>query len=236
VYVHPDVAALLEVQSEDAVIYEVDRRLAALDPRLEQMDRERSGREKALAQSRKALEDEERRHRELKDRVDQSRQLLARNQAQLDQITNMRQATAGAAQVEQARRMLAEVERELDVMGRRITEMRRDVEEKEASLAELVQQQESERSTLAEERATLETERSGLTSRRDSKAQRVPRSLLGRYDRIRSRKLENTVVPLRGSSCSHCDTMIPLQRRSAMSGSGSVEVCEGCGVLLYATD
>jgi hypothetical protein len=30
--------------------------------------------------------------------------------------------------------------------------------------------------------------------------------------------------------------MIPLQRRSAMTGSSRTEICEGCGVMLYATD
>jgi hypothetical protein len=30
--------------------------------------------------------------------------------------------------------------------------------------------------------------------------------------------------------------MIPLQRRSMMAGSGATEICEGCGVMLYATE
>jgi uncharacterized protein len=234
--VHPDVTALLDVQSEDAVIYRVDSRLAALSPKLEQMDRERKAQETALSNARQALEAEEKKHRDLHNRVEESRQLLEKNQSALDQISNMKQATAATSQMEQARRMLADVEREHDLVGRRIAEMTRDIAEKEAQLGELTASQESERKVLEAERSELEAERSDLAARRDSKARLVPRSLLGRYDRIRSRKLEHTVVPLRGSSCSHCDTMIPLQRRSAMTGNGLVEVCEGCGVLLYAVD
>jgi hypothetical protein len=30
--------------------------------------------------------------------------------------------------------------------------------------------------------------------------------------------------------------MLPLQRRSIMQGTGATEVCEGCGVMLYATE
>jgi uncharacterized protein len=234
--VHPDVSALLEVQSEDAVIYDIERRLAALSPRIEKMERERIRQETALAQARQALESEERRHRDLEGRASDHRQLLNKNQSQLDQITNMRQATAATAQLDQARRMLVEVEREAEVVGRRLGEMRRDVEEREAALRELSEEQSGERQLIDAERTSLEAERAELFSRREAKANQVPRSVLGRYDRIRSRKLEHTVVPLRGSSCSHCDTMIPLQRRSAMSGSGRVEVCEGCGVLLYAME
>ena len=70
----------------------------------------------------------------------------------------------------------------------------------------------------------------------ENKAKAVPRPLLQRYDRIRSKKRVHAVFPLRGASCSNCDTMIPLQRRTAMAMAGATEVCEGCGVLLYAAD
>ena len=43
-----------------------------------------------------------------------------------------------------------------------------------------------------------------------------------------------TLFPLRGPSCSACDTAIPTQRRAVMAASGTIEMCEGCGALLYA--
>ena len=61
------------------------------------------------------------------------------------------------------------------------------------------------------------------------------RDLLAKYERIRGRKGQQAVYPLRGPSCGHCDTAIPLQRRNQMVNSGNIEVCEACGVLLYAT-
>jgi hypothetical protein len=30
--------------------------------------------------------------------------------------------------------------------------------------------------------------------------------------------------------------MLPLQRRSIMLNTGATEVCEGCGVMLYAVE
>jgi hypothetical protein len=58
--------------------------------------------------------------------------------------------------------------------------------------------------------------------------------MLSTYDRVRTRRRSETVFPLRGPSCSACDTAIPTQRRAAMAASGALEMCEGCGVLLYA--
>ena len=54
------------------------------------------------------------------------------------------------------------------------------------------------------------------------------------YDRIRSKKRVHAIFPITGTSCSNCDTAVPLQRRTQMFATGKTEVCEGCGVLLYA--
>jgi uncharacterized protein len=51
---------------------------------------------------------------------------------------------------------------------------------------------------------------------------------------VRTRRRAETVFPLRGPSCSACDTAIPTQRRAAMAATGALEMCEGCGALLYA--
>jgi uncharacterized protein len=53
---------------------------------------------------------------------------------------------------------------------------------------------------------------------------------------VRLRKRGDSLVPLRGPSCSACDTAIPTQRRAALASSGNITICEGCGSLLYAAD
>jgi predicted nucleic acid-binding Zn-ribbon protein len=234
--VHPDVAALLELQTDDAEIYSIERGLAELAPRLDALAAARDRELAAVSHARHELDLEERRHRELQTRVAQHRQLHERHQAQLDTISNARQATAAMAQLDQARRMISDVERELDVIGRRVAEMRRAVEERERAAQTLEREQEAARASLESDRGALEARLREAHLRREQRAQRVPRSLLTRYDRIRTRKLDHTLVPLRGVSCSHCDTMIPMQRRTAMTGTGAVEICEGCGVLLYAPE
>jgi uncharacterized protein len=62
----------------------------------------------------------------------------------------------------------------------------------------------------------------------------VARPLLHKYDRIRSRRRSTAVFALREVSCGNCDTAIPLNRRSIMINTGTIETCEACGVLLYA--
>lgn len=233
---HPDVAALLAVQEDDVAIHELETRLAALRPRLDAMARERDTALNALEQARQTAEHEERRRREVAARVSQHRALQEKNEATLSSVTSMREATAATAQLEQAKRMIDEDERELAAIGQRLAEANRVVEERARTAQELERAQSEAHASLAADQADIERQLVDARRERDDKAKSVPRSLLGRYERIRSRKRVHAVFPLRGHSCGNCDTMIPLQRRSVMTGTGATEVCEGCGVMLYAVE
>ena len=233
---HPDVAALLAVQDEDVVIHQLETRLAELRPRLETMAKERDRALAALQQARQTAESEERRRRDVAARVAQHRALQEKNQAALNSVTSMREATAATAQLEQAQRMIDEDERELSAIGQRLADANHQVDERERIATDLEQAQEQARNSLSADQAELDEQLGQARQAREAKCQRVPRSLLSRYERIRSRKRVHAVFPLRGHSCGNCDTMIPLQRRSAMAGSGATEICEGCGVMLYAAE
>jgi predicted nucleic acid-binding Zn-ribbon protein len=232
--VHPDVAALLAVQADDIEIHDLEERLAALMPRIEAMAKEQERATHALEQARQAVDAEERRQRDVRGRLDQFRQLEERNQTQLNSVTTTREATAATAQLDQARKMIGEAQRELDTINHRVSDLRHSVTEREHALRDIEQAQRELRSSLDADREVIEKQLAELRARRNDKARSVPRSLLARYDRIRSRKRVHAVFPLRGHSCANCDTVIPLQRRSTMTGSGATEICEGCGVLLYA--
>jgi len=232
--VHPDVAALLAVQADDIEIHKIETRVAALMPRIEAMAKDQERAAVSLDHARQAAETEERRQRDVRGRLDQYRQLEERNQAQLNAVTSAREATAATAQLDQARKMIGDAQRELDTISHRLSDLRRGVSDREHELRDLEQAQREARATLDADRKTLEADLSARQTDREQRAAAVPRALLQRYDRIRSKKRVHAVFPLRGNSCANCDTVLPLQRRSAMAASGATEICEGCGVLLYA--
>jgi predicted nucleic acid-binding Zn-ribbon protein len=227
---------LLAVQEDDVAIHDLETRLAALRPRLDAMARERDAAMNALEQARQAADHEERRRREVAARVAQHRALQEKNEATLSSVTSMREATAATAQLEQAKRMIDEDERELAAIGQRLAEANRIVDERVRTAQELEHAQSEAHASLAADQAELERQLADARRVRDAKSKSVPRSLLTRYERIRSRKRVHAVFPLRGHSCGNCDTMIPLQRRSVMTGTGATEICEGCGVMLYAME
>lgn len=233
---HPDVSALLAVQHEDLGIYALEVRLAALAPRVAALEKERGKVAGALERARKAVEAEEARHREARGRTETHRQLLERSQRQYESVSSPREATAALTQLEQTKRMVDESERDASHVQGRVDELRHQVADLERQLVEVESRQVDARSSLDQDRVAIEGEVTEARRKRDAMARAVPRSMIGTYDRVRQRRRSETVFPLRAQSCSACDTAIPTQRRAAMAASGALEMCEGCGVLLYAAE
>ncbi|MGK2963351.1 MAG: zinc ribbon domain-containing protein [Gemmatimonadaceae bacterium] len=227
-----EVEALLALQEDDTRIKELEARLHALDPRMAALDRKRENAQTAVSRSAAAVEAEERRQRELQGKIAQHKQMQEKNLAQLDAVKRLKEATAAMAQVESARRIIAEDESELQALNRRIGEMRTAVISSETTLAAVEEEQAAAREEISKERSEIEESLTGARAERNSKTGNVPRQLLGKYDRIRTRRTQ-ALYPLRGESCGNCDTAIPMQRRNHMAVDGPIDVCEACGVLLY---
>jgi len=234
--VKPDVAALLQVQTEDLRSYGIEDRLSLLAPRLAALEADRLRAVDALAQAKQQVETEEKRQQDIQDRLRQHREMRDKSETLLGQVTAPREAAAAMAQIEQAKRFIADEERDLEGVGHRLAELRKLVVDREATVKEIERVQQETRAALDAERIALQKELDEIRDERRKRAEAVPRSLMTKYDRIRHRRRSEAVFPLRGQSCAHCDTAIPVQRRSTMRATGSTELCEGCGVLLFVGD
>jgi predicted nucleic acid-binding Zn-ribbon protein len=233
---HPDVQSLLAVQQDDLQVYALEGQLADLAPRIAALEKERGKIAGTLERARKAVEAEESRQREARGRIETHKQLAERSQRQYESVTTPREANAALVQLEQTKRMVQESERDADQIQGRINEMRHQVADLETQLADVETRQAETRASLDADRARIEGELGQATGKRDGLARAVPPRMLATYEKVRSRRRAEIVFPLRGASCSACDTAIPTQRRAAMASTGALEMCEGCGMLLYAGD
>ena len=227
-----DVEVLLSLQADDTEIYELETRLRALEPRMSELDRKLESAVATLNRAKGSVETEERRQRDLLTKVAAHKEMQERNLAQLDAVKRLKEATAAMAQVESARRMIADDESELATIGRRLVELRSSVEAHEAAVAAVEEEQLLARDEIATERTEIASALETARKARNEKTAGVSRPLLGKYDRIRTRR-PKALYALRGDSCGNCDTAIPMQRRNLMAVNGAIDVCEACGVLLY---
>lgn len=228
-----EVEALLALQQDDLKIREIELQMRSLDPLLADLDKKRDLAAAALTRAEAAVQVEEKKQRELQARLSQHKTLQERNLHQLEDVKRMREATAATAQVESTRRLMAEDEGELAILGRRISEMNSAIVAAKQALAAVEHEQQEARPDIESKRAALMSQMVDAKRDRDGRAGAVSRPMLGKYDRIRGKRAM-ALYALRGGSCGNCDTAVPLQRRNMMAGTGEIEVCEACGVLLYA--
>jgi predicted nucleic acid-binding Zn-ribbon protein len=232
--VQPELVALLAVQDDDDAIRAVEAELALCAPRLASLDRARQRAHDEVERTRGAIERETERYRVLEARIIEHREKHERNVATLDQARKLREATAAMAQVEMARRVLADEESELAGMARRLGELQSALEAHRASATTLELDQADTRAAVQADIDRLNATLLSARQLRATKAAGVSPGLLSRYERIATRRKNRAVFAIRGLTCGACDTSIPLQRRNALLVAGLIDVCEACGVLLYA--
>ena len=228
-----DLEALLALQADDVVIHGLDARLESLEPRIRELDLRRARLTDALARSASAVADEEKKQAWVRDKIAEHKALIERNASQLDAVTNMKMATAATAQMDQAKAIVVAEEGDLVVINRKLDELRAVLDTQQRELATLAAAQEAVRGEVAAERAEIDSALAVARASRARAAEAVPASLRSKYDRIRVRRQPEAVFAMNGYSCGACDTAIPMQRRHSMSTTGAIDVCEGCGVLMY---
>ncbi len=234
--VQTELEALLALQADDVVIHGLELRLAALEPRIRELDARKTRLTDAAARSVAAVEAEEKKQAWLRDKLVEHKQLIEHNQAAMDQVKTLKQATAAAAQMEQAKMIVAGEESDLLALNRRLDDVRAALAAQRAELATVEAALEAARAEVAAEKGEIEAEIATARTKRAGTAKAVPTVLLGKYDRIRGGKKRTEVVfAMRGMSCGNCDTNIPMQRRHVMTSTAAIDLCEACGVLMYFT-
>ena len=167
---NPEIAALVDVQTDDLAIHELERGIDQLMPKVNALSAEVAKAKAAVDQATQLAEAEEKRKRDVLQRIDAHKQLQAKNEAVYSAATNQREATAAQAQLDQIKKVIGDEDRELVGITQRIAEARALLEDRQARMAELEQQRDAAKAAIAGERTKLETELNSLRSRRNEKA------------------------------------------------------------------
>lgn len=230
---HPDIQALLTLQDDDLAIDALEDRLAELAPHLKQLAAAKQAAETQAAKAREAVSVEDRALVMLKTRMEQHKDLQTRNTAQVDMIARPREATAAMAQLEQSKKLMAEDEKAVEASNARLRALRDEVTLRETTLIAAMEAESNAQEAVSAQRAEIDRQLAEARARRAANAEKVNSGFRSKYDRIRAKRRMRAVHPVLGNTCAHCDTMVPTQRRNLMAAKGAIDICEGCGVILY---
>ncbi len=230
---HPEIQNLLALQNDDEAVRAVEAEMASLNPRIQSLDKARQRVHEESAKAAAMLARESDRFRALELRVAEHRDRHEKNLNTLNQAHKLREATAAMAQVESAKKVVAEDESELLALSRRLNDLRSAADAAKDAAATLDLEQVEARKVLEAERAGFGKRIADAQAKRAASAAKVSAQLLSRYDRMNTRRKGQAVFALRNFSCGQCDTAVSMQRRPALTSGQIIETCEGCGVLLY---
>ncbi len=233
---HADLVKLLDLQSKDGVVGEIERRMealrtetAALDQALE---RAREGRDAAH----RVASEGARRRDELEAKIESYRVLQERRQLRLEHVRNPKEASTLMAELDLARSVLAKEETDWIRSAESVTQLEEKAKEADRGYAAFEESQTPERSRLAKLQAELDAEHAAAARDREQSASQLDRALRTRYDRLRKSRSADVVVPLIGGACGACRTSVPLNRRTQIRTGAVLDSCEACGAILYPAE
>src|SRR5688572_13087999 len=230
---HPELSKLLDLQAKDLVLSEIDVRLATLveeEQALEAVvDRARA----AAASARKGAVDAARRRDEYEERINTLKQQHERRQQRLEFVRNPKEASTLMAELDLARGVLVREEGEWVKLADQVKSSDLRATQVEAEIAQVIEGQAEARTALAARRSDIEKERAVAAAAREASGKNVDKALRTRYERLRSPRRLQVLVPLNGATCGACNTAIPMSRRAAIKAATVIDACENCGAILY---
>jgi uncharacterized protein len=230
---HADLVKLLDLQTKDEAVVEVDGRLEALRQEIAALDQVLQKARDQVESARRAAADGARRRDELETKIESYRILQERRRLRLEHVRNPKEASTLMAELDLARSVMAKEENDWVRSAEGVTQLEIKASDEERNLGMVEESQAPDRDRLAERRETLEQEKESLLREREESASRIDRQLRTRYDRLRRVRAGAVVVPLVGGSCGACHTSVPLNRRSQIKSGQVLDACEVCGVILY---
>ena len=233
---HPDLEALLVLQEKDRLVTGTEQALAALEPEQQSLNEQMAVSERALQAARRSVEDALRRRDELEGKIANYRSMQEQRRQRLEWVRGAKEASTIMAELDLARSVLAKEEAEFMRSGDAVHEAERKVAEAEKALAAVRESQIPHRQALQGRREAILAELQLAQSVRSEAARSVNGTLLVRYERIRRGKAPLALYALHADACGHCFTAVPTQRRVLIQRGAAIETCEGCGVLLYASE
>ncbi len=230
---HADLLKLLDLQSKDTAVDEVEQRMSELRGEIATLDEALRRAREGLDGARRAAADGARRRDELETKIESYRVLEERRRQRLEHVRNPKEASSLMAELELARSVMAKEEGDWVRSAESVTQLEVKAAEEERGVAAFIESQAPERTRIADRQAELEAELAAALQEREASASQLDRQLRTRYDRLRRARAADVVVPLVSGACGACHTSVPLNRRSQIRAGSVLAGCEACGAILY---
>lgn len=223
-----------------AELQKVDLEIAALRKSAEVYPRQMAELEKELAAVRSAVEaernrylDVEKQKRNLEQNIVDEKDKVKKWEARLAEQRSTREYAALAREIDIAKKANQTMAEELLELGKSQASLREAVKAKEADSAGRQDQVGGKLRELKGQMAAFSEQVRTLEDKRAEVATKVDKTLLGRYDNVRKKRMP-ALVSLQAGTCSGCNMNVPPQLYNTLRVSQGLDLCPSCHRIVYA--
>lgn len=225
--------SLKQLQRLDREIENTRQRIREFDPLFAEVEEPALELESEAENTRSRVKEMKVEERRLELSADEKRARAKKLEERLKEVRNLREEAAVHAELDMVRRALEGDEQEALSLLDQIKKLELRLDEQEEALAEARAAIEPRKNELLDERASLKDELETLEERRERFVEEIDDRELRVYERIKGGGRDVAVAELTpDGACSHCFSVIPLQKQHEVRHGNDMIRCEACGVIL----
>ena len=225
-------SALLELQTADARVKELESAIAKLPERLEPARRDLAKLESIVAAERARLDESQTWRRQQEAMLEREQEALRQARSKLSASKNGKEYNAANREVDNKRKAILDREAELKKVIEAMTTSSTGADSHGKDVQALRDSLAGEEAKIAEQIATLRAQASEAIGIRDIARQKIEKSWLKTYDSLSSKK-GYAVAPVIKGMCQGCHMKLPPQLNNILARLVSIEMCPRCGRMIY---
>lgn len=224
--------ALLELQTIDARVKELEAAIAKLPERLEPGRRDLAKLEGMVAAERARLEESQTWRKSQEAMLAHEQEQLRQARSKLSASKNGKEYNAANREVDHKRKAILDREAELKKVIEAMKESTTGADSHHKDVESLRQNMAAEEEKVAEQIATLQAQANESIALRTVARTKIEKSWLKTYDSLASKK-GYAVAPVVKGMCQGCHMKLPPQLNNILARLESIEMCPRCGRMIY---
>jgi predicted nucleic acid-binding Zn-ribbon protein len=232
VTVREQLVNLLQLQTSDVKVRELEQAATQLPAKLDPLRRDLAKLQTMLDTERAKLTETETWRKNQQELLDRERDALKLAQSKMQQVKNSKEHSAAIREVENKRKSIGDREAELKKVGESLgssnTQLAAHEKDVESVRTELTNSEAAQADQLAEIRGNLDAAK----AERDAARGQVDKNWLKTYDSLVGKK-GYAVAPVVKGVCQGCHMTLPPQLNNILARMESIETCPRCARLVY---
>ena len=223
---------LIDLQTAETRIHEIDRALAAIPARRKELDAALDQERQGLSKARTALEEGQKGRRQNEGTLQDMETRRSRYRGQLMEVKTNKEYSAMLQEIEGVEREIRQIEDLILEAMEGNEALSRSVAMAEGVFKEAEERHKATLRELEAEQTRLEADRAKVVAERDKVAATLPEDVLELFQRVANRRGEG-VAEARDGQCQLCHVVMRPQMFVDVKRNDDIRQCPSCSRILY---